>query len=84
MLANRVDTLRYYYFDDKVTYTTGDCTINPSAGEVTDKTKTKYIVIVLCVNLPERGTRGQAGFIPATKVQLVSDVMLRNSDLVNY
>jgi prepilin-type N-terminal cleavage/methylation domain-containing protein len=84
VLANRVDTLRYYYFSDKVTYTSGECTINTDAAEVADKSLTKYIVIVLCVDLPARGTLGQSGYIPASKVQLTSDVTLRNSDLTNY
>lgn len=84
VLANRVDTLHYYYFDDKVNYVTGDCNIAADAAEVTDKTKTKYIVIVLCVDLPKRGTEGQPGYIPASKVQIVSDVTLRNADLANY
>lgn len=84
VLANRVDSLHIYYFADKVDYVTDTCAINTGAAEVTDKTKAKYIVIVVCVELAARGVQGTAGYQPASRVQLVSDVMLRNSDLVNY
>jgi type II secretory pathway pseudopilin PulG len=84
VLANRVDALRIYYFADKVDYTSGDCLIAAGANEVIDKTKAKYLVIVVCVELPPRGAPGSPGYQPASQVQLVSDVMLRNSDLPNY
>jgi prepilin-type N-terminal cleavage/methylation domain-containing protein len=84
VLANRVDAMVIRYYAEKVDYTSGNCTINTSATEVTDKTKTKYIVLLVCVQLPQVGTLGSPGFQPATNVQLVSDVSLRNSDLVRY
>lgn len=86
VLANRVDTLRFYYFADKVDYTTGDCVINLPTGvsEVTTKSSAKYIVILVCVTLPERGTAGSVGYQPQRHIQLVSDVSLRNSSLTNY
>jgi len=83
ILANRVDALVIRYFADKVDYTAGNCNIT-AAGDVTDKTLAKYIVIVACVQLPAVGTQGSPGYQPVSKVQLISDVTLRNSDLAHY
>jgi Tfp pilus assembly protein PilW len=91
VLANRVDALNIRYYRDKVTYTTGNCDISnvvDSAGnpvnEVTLKSEATYIVIAVCVTLPAVGVSGSPGYQPASRVQLVSDANLRNSDLVNY
>jgi prepilin-type N-terminal cleavage/methylation domain-containing protein len=93
VLANRVDALNIRYYSDKVYYTTGtaDCDISSvqdAAGnpvsEVTQKSSTKYIVICLSVTLPAVGVPGSSGYQPPSKVQLVSDAALRNSDLINY
>lgn len=97
ILANRVDSLVMRYYPDKVYYTpvvvqsTGTCDISgvrDVAGnqvlEVTQKANAKYVVISLCVNLPAAGTPGAPGYQPASRVQLVSDTSLRNSDLINY
>jgi prepilin-type N-terminal cleavage/methylation domain-containing protein len=84
ILANRVDALVIRYYADKVDYTPGACTINTTATEVTDKSQAKYIVIVACVQLPAFGVPRSPGYQPATSVQLISDVSLRNSDLVHY
>jgi len=83
ILANRVDALVIRYFADKVDYTAGTCNIN-ATGDVADKSQAKYIVIVACVQLPQVGTPGSAGFQPTSSVQLISDVTLRNSDLISY
>ena len=91
VLANRVDALNIRYYADKVTYTTGTCDItnvldasgNP-VGEVAQKSSAKYIVISVCVQLPEVGAPGATGYQPPSRVELVSDVALRNADLVNY
>lgn len=83
ILANRVDALVIRYFPDKVDYTSGDCNI-VATGDVTDKSLAKYIVIVACVQLPAVGTQGAPGYQPISKVQLISDVTLRNSDLRTY
>ena len=83
ILANRVDALVIRYFADKVDYTAGNCNIT-AAGDVTDKTLAKYIVIVACVQLPAVGTQGSPGYQPVSRVQLISDVTLRNSDLAHY
>jgi Tfp pilus assembly protein PilW len=86
VLANRVDTLNIRYYPSKITYTaTGsNCDISTTSSEVTSKSDTKYIVISVCVELPARGALGSAGYQPASRVQLVSDVYLRNADVANY
>jgi len=91
ILANRVDGLAIRYYADKVSYTETNCDIvnvRDSAGnavtEVTQKSKAKYVVLSLCVNLPAVGSPNTAGYQPVSLVQMVSDVSLRNADLVNY
>jgi prepilin-type N-terminal cleavage/methylation domain-containing protein len=84
VLANRVDALVIKYYANTIDYTSGTCSINTNATEVTDKTLAKYIVIVACVQLPAVGRPGAPGYQPPTNVQLTSDVSLRNSDLVHY
>ena len=86
ILANRVDSLVIRYYSDRIDYTQGTCDITPSGGatEVTSKTDAKFIVIALCVQLPAVGAPGGTGYQPASRVQLVSDVSLRNADLTNY
>ncbi|HAF13171.1 MAG TPA: hypothetical protein DCK93_16400 [Blastocatellia bacterium] len=91
VLANRVDALNIRYYPDRVYYTTSTCDVtnvvdasgNP-ISEVTQKSNAKYIVISVCVTLPAVGTPGSNGYQPDSRVQLVSDATLRNSDLVNY
>lgn len=86
ILANRVDSLVIHYYADRIDYTPGNCEINPSGGatDVADKTTAKFVVIALCVQLPAVGTPGSTGYQPISRVQLVSDVTLRNADLFNY
>jgi prepilin-type N-terminal cleavage/methylation domain-containing protein len=84
ILANRVDALVIRYFADKIDYTAGDCRIDTTATDVTDKSLAKYIVIVACVQLPAVGQQGAPGYQPPSRVQLISDVTLRNSDLIRY
>jgi type II secretory pathway pseudopilin PulG len=84
ILANRVDALSIRYFADQVAYTPGNCDISTTATEVTQKSAARFVVISLCVQLPAQGTSGTTGFQPASRVQLVSDVSLRNADLINY
>jgi len=84
VLANRMDSLRVHYFAQKVTYTTVDCDISsPSAGEVSPDAA-RYVVIALCVRIAAAGVPNTAGYQPASNVLLVSDVTLRNSDLIHY
>ena len=91
VLANRVDSLSIRYYADKVYYTTGDCDITNvqdavgnAVTEVTQKSAAKYVVLSVCVTLPAAGSPGGPGYQPTSRVQFVSDVALRNSNLVNY
>jgi len=85
VLANRVDSLKIRYYPAKVDYTLGsNCDISTTSAEVTQKSDTKYIVISVCVELVARGAPGSPGYQPASRVQLVSDVYLRNADIGNY
>ncbi|OLE53545.1 MAG: hypothetical protein AUG51_12760 [Acidobacteria bacterium 13_1_20CM_3_53_8] len=84
VLANRVDTLNIRYYANRIDYTPDICDIRTTATEVTQKSLAKFVVITVCVTLPERGTPGSSGYIPASSVQMISDVTLRNADLVNY
>jgi len=95
LLANRIDGLRVYYYDRRVTYTIGNCAIGNcdisnvlnSAGtnqaEVTPD-NAKYIVLSLRVTLPAVGTPGSNGYQPSSAIQLVSTVTLRNANLQTY
>jgi prepilin-type N-terminal cleavage/methylation domain-containing protein len=84
VLANRVDALVIRYYADKVDYTSGTCDITTTATQVSDKRLAKYIVIIACVQLPSVGAPGSPGYQPTSSVQLISDVSLRNADLVTY
>jgi len=86
VLANRVDTLNIRYFPAKISYTatSTNCDITTTSPEVTQKSDTKYVVISVCVELPARGALGSPGYQPVSRVQLVSDVYLRNADVGNY
>jgi len=90
VLANRVDSLIFRYYDEKVTYDTtvtasGVCDItnvknaagltkNPVSPDAAN-----FIVIAVGVTLPAVGTPATDGYQPPTQVQLTSDVVLRNS-----
>ena len=86
ILANRVDSLRIRYYADRIDYTIGDCDITPAGGatEVTQKGDARFVVMALCVQLPAVGRPGSTGYQPASRVQLTTDVALRNADLLNY
>ncbi len=87
VLANRIDSMKFYYFDQKVTYTAapGDDEITNVVGtEVTDLANAKYIVIAVSVTLDQVGTPGSPGYQPSYSVLLCSDVALRNHDLWSY
>ena len=84
VLANRLDSLHIHYFAQKVTYSTAGCDISaPSSGEVAPAAAT-YVVIAVCVVQNAVGAPGSPGYQPATNVLLVSDVALRNSNLLIY
>jgi len=90
VLANRVDSLIFRYYDEKVTYDTtvasdGTCDITNvrnaagnSESEVSPSAA-KFIVIAVGVTLPAVGVSGSDGYQPPSQVQLTSDVVLRNS-----
>ena len=90
VLANRIDSLIFRYYDEKVTYSTtvdadGVCDItdvvNASGVAKTEVSPAaaKFIVIAVGVTLPAVGTHGREGYQPESHVQLTSDVVLRNS-----
>ncbi len=97
LIANRIDGLKIRYYDERVTYTIGDCktglancdisNVRNSAGaakaEVTPSLAT-YIVLILNVTLPAVGTPGSPGYQSPSATQLVSTVTLRNSNLQYY
>lgn len=90
VLANRIDSLVFRYYDEKVTYSTtvdsdGVCDITnvtnaggSSESEVSPASA-KFVVIAVGVTLPAVGTNGREGYQPPSQVQLTSDVVLRNS-----
>ena len=94
LIANRIDGLKIRYYDERVTYTIGDCktgaancditNVRNSAGaaktEVTPDLAT-YIVLILNVTLPAVGTPGSPGYQSPSATQLVSTVTLRNASL---
>lgn len=91
VLANRVDSMKIRYYGSKINYTMSPavggvptCDISTNSTEVTQKSDAKYLVMSICVELPERGRSGSTGYQPASRVQLVSDVALRNADRSNY
>lgn len=90
VLANRIDSLIFRYYDEKVTYSTtvnssGVCDITnvKNAAGATEAEVSpgaaKFIVIAVGVTLPAVGKPGSDGYQPASQVQLTSDVVLRNS-----
>ena len=90
VLANRIDSLIFRYYDEKVTYdTTVDAdgvvditnvknALGKDEAEVTAGSA-KFIVIAVGVTLPALGTAGAEGYQPPSQVQLTSDVVLRNA-----
>lgn len=93
-----VDGLNIRYFRERVTYTAAPNTCNianatpASVGApavVNDVAGTpslaRYVVVSMCVRLPEVGTPEGSGYQPATTLQLVSDATLRNgANILKY
>jgi len=90
VLANRVDSLVFRYYDEKVTYDTtvdsdGNCDITNvvnAAGVAKSEVSpgsAKFVVIAVGVSLPAVGTVDSSGYQPPTQVHLTSDIVLRNS-----
>lgn len=90
VLANRINSLRVYYYAARVNYTTGDCatpvTTPAGTNKLTNATiaDAGYVVIALCVDLPAEGRRDSPGYQPASTTLLVSDVSLRNANVSDY
>jgi type II secretory pathway pseudopilin PulG len=88
VLAKNLTDFEIFYFDRKIDYTedpTGGIIITtPNVIEVTDQTLARYIVITAMVNLPATGSPGTQGYQPASQTQLISDVVLRNTNLAQY
>ena len=97
VVADPIDGLKIRYYDERVTFTIGNCktgaancdisNVRNSAGaveaEVTPN-NAKYIVLIISVTLPEVGTAGSPGYQPASATQLVSTVTLRNASVDTY
>jgi type II secretory pathway pseudopilin PulG len=90
VLANRIDSLIFRYYDEKVTYETtvngsGQCDItnvtnaSGTAESEVSPGNAKFIVIAVGVTLPAVGSPNTDGYQPPSQVQLTSDVVLRNS-----
>jgi len=90
VLANRIDSLTFRYYDKKVTYDTtvdsnGVCDItnvvNASGAAESEVSPgaAKFVVIAVGVTLPAVGSPKTSGYQPPSQVQLTSDVVLRNS-----
>jgi prepilin-type N-terminal cleavage/methylation domain-containing protein len=92
VLANRVTSIGFSYFDRKVTYTQDrdSCQItnplNDAGGAQAQVTpdNAKFVVILVCIITPEVGTKGSPGYQPEFRTLLISDVALRNSRLNKY
>ena len=64
-LANRIDDLKFEYLDEE-------------GATVADESEAQRVKITVTVTLPAVGTAGQAGYQPASQMQLVSEAVLRN------
>lgn len=89
ILGNRIDNLTIRYYDQIVRYTTvnttaAPCDISTTSAESTNRSNSTYVVISVCVTLPQVGTAGADGYQAASTVQMTSDVFLRNMSLINY
>lgn len=84
VLANRLDSLHIHYFAQKVTYSTLGCDITGASASEVGPSSAQYLVIATCVQEAAVGNPGDPGYQPATNVLLVSDVALRNANLVGY
>lgn len=92
VLANRVDAVRFYYFNQKVTYTqdAANCQITSplnAAGVAQAEVapdQANFVVLLVCIGTPAVGTPGSEGYQRPFQTILVSDVALRNSRLNRY
>lgn len=84
VLANRLDSLHIHYFASKVTYNTSGCDITGTSLAEVSPDAAGYVVIAVCVAQKAVGTPGTPGYQPPDNVLLVSDITLRNANLLNY
>jgi hypothetical protein len=77
VLANRLDSFRLQYFNSAGTEL--DVTANPNA--VISAWKVRITVGVI---LPAEGQPGSPGYQPESTIDLVSDVVLRNSSQITF
>jgi prepilin-type N-terminal cleavage/methylation domain-containing protein len=87
IIANRIDNLTIRYYDQMVTYaTTTPCDITTTGGtaESANRSASTYVVLSICVTLPQVGSPGYEGYQAASRVQMTSDVFLRNAWLKYY
>lgn len=77
VLANRLDSFQLQYFDSAGAEI--DVTALPAA--VVNAWKVR---ITVGVNLPADGQPGSPGYQPASTIQLVSEVVLRNASQITY
>jgi hypothetical protein len=69
-LADRVDSLQIDYLDE------ADAVVTPDLA--------RKVRLTIGVTLPEVGAEGSAGYQPASRTQVISEVSLRNGDLTSY
>ncbi len=96
LLVNSVENLEIYYFPCKVDYTLDPSvgiivtTLDPNdplggtIQEVDDQSLTNYIVITVVLKLDAVGQPGSPGYVPESRVQLTTDVALRNRNLALF
>ena len=91
VLANRLSSLRFYYFSQRVTYNTTtsadgttNCDISGFSSSAVTPDAARYIVLAVCVRIPAFGSPNSDGYQPASNVLLVSDVTLRNANRMAY
>ena len=77
VLANRIDNFNLQYFDANGT----ELNVAASPAAVVNCWKVR---ISVGVNLPADGSPGSAGYQPPSTVQLVSEVLVRNTTQITY
>lgn len=77
VLANRLDSFQLQYFDSNGTEL--DVVTDPEASRNTWKVR-----ITVGVVLPAEGQPGSPGYQPESTINLVSDVVLRNSSQITF
>jgi prepilin-type N-terminal cleavage/methylation domain-containing protein len=87
VVAERIDALTIRYYNGRVNYTATappSCDINDGAATEVAPNQARYVVLAVCVTLDAVGAPGSPGYQPPSTVQLVSDVVIRNSNLQIY